>query len=522
MSRSRRPAALMLLVAAMVALLATPAQAAPGEVEAEISLRNLTLPAGGGTVEERLFALLLAERAGWASKLTLTVDTSDVAVADVAVDGQCSAGPVKRCVMPGPHQVFRRPEGDGTFSFITTDAGLPVSLTPKPGTSAGDTGTLTVTAQVDDGPVTTETATIRIGEGVNLTAVDDKARTVAPGAAAEMRPRVRNSGTTEVDGLTAVIYADDGVLADTDFGNCTYSYAIACTFDTSLTAGDTYRMSAPFTVATPRDAVTGSQTSLNVQWLTAAEWEDQQADYADLPDGRPGTGPDLTLEQVAASAASVPQADTDHDDNGSSTLVTVRGGRRTDVVAVGATLPGTPGGRHTIDVGLVNDGPGALRYPPFFNNVAAVYVTMPPGVSVMTADERCTSLTETYPAPPSFSSPAAGEAESAGFGPAEYYCGPRAIALPADRRLTFTFEVRITRAAHEGDGSVELSVFDNDAVDRDPRNNRAPITLNSAGGGGGLPITGTTATRAAGLGTLLVLIGSTVIIALRRRALPGP
>jgi len=310
----------------------------------------------------------------------------------------------------------------------------------------------------------------------------------------------------------AVINADQGVLADTNFGNCTYGYSIACTFETTLTAAGIYRVSVPFTLRVPRDAVAASQTTLSVQWLTAAEWQDWQADFGELSPGRPGTGPDLELDEVAVSAG-LPQADTDNDDNGSYTTVTVAGGRRTDVVAIGAAIPGTAGA-HTITVGLVNQGPGTMRYPPFANNVPAVRVTLPLRMSVVTADDRCTSLSEdAYETPPS-SAPDG----PAGFSPPEFSCMPRSVTLRPGQHLTFRFTVRIARAARDEEGSVQVDLYSGgDNVDRDLRNNQAKITVKAAAGGGGLPITGTTAATIASGGLLLMLLGAVVVAALRRR-----
>jgi hypothetical protein len=508
MIRSRLTALAMLVTAALT-LLPAPSQAAPAGVEGGVSLRDLTLPAGGGTVDESLGVLLFAGEPGWADKVTLTIDTSKALVADVAVSGEkCSNGPVVRCVLPGPHRVYQRPTADGGYSY-TTFALVSVSLTPRPGAPAGDTGTWSVATKVDDGPARTETATIRIGEGVNLTAVDDKPRTVAPGGAVALRPRVRNGGPAEVGGLTAVLNADEGALDDTSFGNCTYGYVIACTFDTTLTVGATYRMSAPFTVRVPRDAAAASRTSLGVQWLTAAEWQDWQADYGDPPDGRAGTGPDLDLElEPSLSAAAVPQADTDQDDNGSYTTVTVAGGRRTDVVAIGATIPGTAGD-HTISVGFVNRGPGTLRFPPFADNVPSVRVTLPEDMSVVTADESCTSLADDPSDLPPSEAPAA-------FQPQMYDCAPRSVTFAPGRDLMFSFTVRAARAVPAQQGSVQVDLFGD--VDRDSSNNQATITVTAAGRG--LPITGSTPAAIAGGGLLLAIAGAAVVVLLRRRRSP--
>ncbi|MBL7252765.1 hypothetical protein [Paractinoplanes lichenicola] len=507
MTRSRRLAALAMLFMAASCLLPAPVQAAPAGVEGGVHLRNLTLPAGGKVVEESLAPLLFADEAGWADSVTLTIDTSGLNVAAVTA-AECSTGPVLRCVLPGPHRVFERPPDDGTYGFVTFGA-VSLSFTSKPGAAAGDTGTLSIATKVDDQPATTETSTVRIGEAVNLTAVDDEPLTVAPGGSAALRPQVRNTGPAAVNGLTAVISAAEGALTDTNFGNCTYGFAIACTFTTTLTAGATYGLSSPLTLRLPGDAAAASRVSVSVQWMTAAEWEDWLGDEGPLPGDRAGTGPDLTLEEVALSAAGVPQADLDHDDNGSTTTVTVSG-RRTDVVAIGATVPGTAG-EHTISVGVVNQGPGTLRYPPFPNNLGNAYVTLPAPMSVVTADERCKSLAEDY-GPPASAAP--------DEGPPEYSCALRPAALRPGQRLLFTFTVRSAPAARDEEGSVQFYLYDDGVnVDRDLANNQAPIKLAGTGRPPALPITGTIAATITVSGIVLILIGTAVVTVMRRRGL---
>ncbi|WP_250008045.1 hypothetical protein [Actinoplanes sp. M2I2] len=511
MIRLHRLAALTMFLTVGLTLLSAPAQAAPADVEGGVYPRNLTLPVGG-SVEESLSPLLFADEDGWADRVTLTIDTSRVAVADVAVAGfadeaNCSAGPVVRCVLPGPHRVYERPEGDGAYGFVTFSS-VSLSFTAKQSAPVGDTGTLSIATKVDDQPATTETATVRIGEGVNLTAVDDKPRTVAPGGGVKLQPKVRNTGPVAVDGLTAVITAGQGVLADTNYGNCTYGFSVACAFDTTLTAGTTYGMSTPFALRVPGDAAAASRMTVSVQWMTAAEWEDWVGEYGDLLGGRAGTGPALRLEEVAVSAAGVPQADIDQDDNGSYTTVTVSG-RRTDVRALGATVPGRAG-EHTISVGVVNQGPGTLRYPPFQNNLGIVRVSLPGPMSVVTADDRCTSRSDDYDLPPS---------SAPDEGPPEFSCALRPTALRPGDRLMFRFTVRIAPTAQDEEGAVGFFLYSEDVdVDRDPRNNQAPIKVTGTGRAPGLPITGTIAATITSTGIILLLIGAAVVVAVRRSA----
>ncbi|MEV8503652.1 hypothetical protein AB0368_02350 [Actinoplanes sp. NPDC051475] len=524
MIRPRRLLALTMLATATFALLGFPASAAPGHtVTANVFLRDLTLPVGGPTLDDDLGVFLTSDRAGWANQETLTVDTSaatgvaDVTVEEVYPGVTCSTtGAVVRCTVPGPHPIFSLPDS-GKVS-IGTFASVMISLTPKPGAAAGDTGALTVTARADDGPTTTETSRIRLGEGVNLTAIDPPSSSVAPGGSAVLRPQVRNTGSRDVQGLTLAVNGE-GAMAGTDFGNCTYdddNNGVACAFDTTLAAGRTYQTSEQFMLQVPRDAAAGSKTGMDAQWLTRAEWQDWQDMLPGLGRGRQGTGPDLELVEVASAAAEVPQADVDGDDNGTFSTVTVTGNRRADVVAIGATITGSPGEARTINLGLVNRGPGTLRYPPFVNNLPWIEVTLPRGVAIVRADERCSTLfggDEPSGPPPSMAA-----AESFGSRPPDYVCTPQSLLLRPGQRLSFTFTVRVAPGVRDGKGSVGLSMLDDGkSVDRYAGDNSAPITVSLGGGGGGLPVTGSAAAAVAGGGVLLMVIGVAVVVVLRRR-----
>ena len=172
MNPAGRLLAVTMLATATLSLLGSPAPAAPGGVvEANLFLRDLTLPADGPALDEDLGFFLSSGRAGWAHEVTLTVDMSaatgvaDVVVTEAYPEVTCSTtDQVVRCTVPGPHQVIVVP-GSGGFSLFTVPSVL-LSLTPKPGVAAGEAGALTVTARADDGPTTTRTAKIRIGEGV--------------------------------------------------------------------------------------------------------------------------------------------------------------------------------------------------------------------------------------------------------------------------------------------------------------------------------------------------------------------
>ena len=543
MTSPRRLLAVTTLVTVALALSGFPAGAAPGgdamgDVTTEVPLRDFTLPLGGPAVGHDLPFLLSADEPGWANEVTLTVDASAAsAVAEVNVTVgddsvlnsimpndrvRCATtDAVTRCTAGGPHRVHKRSD------------------------SLGDTGTITVKARADNGPITTETSRVRIGQGVDLTAVDEGPRTVAPGASAVLRPQVRNTGPRDVKGLILRVYGDDSSLTDTNFGNCVYDYDydITCTFDTTLESGSTYALSAPFTVKAPHDAVAGSRSRIYTQWDTLADRQDWR--LMRWPGARQGTGAKLKLKElVSAATADVPQTDIDGYDNATQTTVTVTGGQPVDVAAVGATITGLPGETRTIEVGAVNHGPGTLHYPQFFNNRPWVTVRLPLGVAVVRADKRCQSWpSQDSAGPPPSSSPAATPADAT---PLKYTCWAESERLRPGQRLSFAFTVRVAGGARDGEGSAEVSMNDGeDSIDQDAGNNNAVINLSVDDGGlpstgdpgrdlpatgdpdddqpatgdtdGGLPVTGAATATVAGVGALLVLLGTALTVALRRR-----
>ena len=83
----------------------------------------------------------------------------------------------------------------------------------------------------------------------------------------------------------------------------------------------------------------------------------------------------------------------------------------------------------------------------------------------------------------------------------------------------FDFTVRTAATVHDEQGAVEVGLYsDGVDIDRDRRNNQAPIKVIGTGRTPELPITGTVAASLTAAGILLVLIGAAVVGLMRRHS----
>ncbi|MEV6599128.1 hypothetical protein AB0M36_20060 [Actinoplanes sp. NPDC051346] len=356
------------------------------------------------------------------------------------------------------------------------------SVTPTSNARSGDGGQITVTARVDEGPITTSTSQVRIGESVDLATLNKEKVSAAPGRAVRVSPRVRNVGTAPVRGAVLGIWADRKLI-DTDASNCFYSYQIFCVFDTALAPGRTYALATPLVLRTPADAAAGSRADVGLSWLTPALWEDQKKILHGLQ-GKPGRGTALRLVP-AAGAAEVPQVDVDGDNDQGLVQLTVAGSRRPALAISAPAVTLAPGRTATVRFGITNRGPGTL-YPTLFGNTAlSTWLTLPKGVTVAKADKRC------YPE----------------FARSEWSCHQGDAALPAGHATTFVFRLTAAKGFTGASARVEVrdAWLDGARVLR--------IGVSAGGAGGGLPVSGPTAWP----GLLLVVLGA-VLLRVGRRA----
>jgi LPXTG-motif cell wall-anchored protein len=518
------------IAAASLALPGTPAVAAGSDPSVSLYFPDISV-AGAAAKINPVYAW--ADGPGGADsepvavkKLTVTVDTSGVAdLAAVKETGDLDLSDDQSCTTAGAKITCTI---DGPLLFTGHDSLLPLlalQVTGKDGAAEGASGKLTLTAQADDGPVTTSTSTVTVGEGVDLAGfIDTKAVKVAPGATADTDLRVANVGAKTAHGVVlAMLGWDPSLLDGKGFSNCTYGLLTVCTFDDDLETATTYALSSPMKVRIPADAAAGSQASAIGSWYTPSDFQEL---LAGLPAdalaqllGPKGTGAAVHLEaqvKPKVQLKKLGQVDTKPDNNVLISEIEVSGGQQPDEAAVGATVSGAAGEKVAAKVGFVNNGPGTLYHWTFDNTDVATEVTVPAGLKVVKADDRCVSEPEAVQGDSAGDDVGASAAADLDLGDddgADYYCliEDGATKAKASALFDFTFEVRSASAA----GSVAINQ-DEDVVDRSSGDNIAALKVELTGGGG-LPVTGSNAAVIGGAGVLLAAAGVFGVVLFRRR-----
>ncbi|BBH65557.1 hypothetical protein ACTI_22420 [Actinoplanes sp. OR16] len=366
-----------------------------------------------------------------------------------------------------------------TFTCSTamfTGTGVPFfglssfGINPLADAAAGASGTVTVTAKAGDGPETTSESQVRIGEGVDLAAVEIDPIEAAAGESTPVQSRVRNAGSTVADGVMLYVGASQDLLIGDRYKNCRYGKVIVCTFDATLQPGTTYELAEPFTMHPPADAIGGSTVETEVTWTTVTEWDDLLASWPDelieeiFGVGEAGTGGDLELTEVV-SVAGEPQVEQDYTDNDVNLTATVTGGEPADFAAIGAEVKAAADSTVPVRVGLVNNGPGRL-YPDLFdNNNVLVGVALPPHTYLDWTESECDAWDQEQ----------------------QFLCVSDAALKPGGRAY-FDLDVRVEKKPGE-DGSVRVQEIADSGT---TGNDAAAIRISVAGGEASLPITGPT------------------------------
>ncbi|MEU4692158.1 hypothetical protein [Actinoplanes sp. NPDC023714] len=486
-----------------------PATAAPEKPTVTARFQQLTLAPGGEGREALLWASIDDGGTPGYSTIDYVVDYSDIAafteieLTEAYENIALGSTPLssRSIASPEPSQDGCRVSG---MTFVCTVAAFTgvaqpfvglgsFGIRPRTDAAAGTSGTVTVTASIGDGPKIKSESSVRIGEGVNLTAEEIDPLDAAAGESTPVQSRVRNAGTTVADGLLLYLGADRGLLTGTKHRNCRYGKVVLCTFDSTVEPGATYELAEPFEIRPPEDAIDGSVLETEVTWTTVTEWEDLTASWpAELIDGvfgagEAGDGGDLELTEVA-SAAAAPQVETDYSDNDVNLTATVTGGATADLAAIGATVEAKPESTVPVRVGLVNNGPGRL-YPDLFdNNNVLVDIVLPPHTHLDWTDAYCDAWDDEQ----------------------RFGCVAEKALEPGDREH-FDLEVRVAKKPGKA-GSIAVREL---AGSGESGNDTAPITITVAGGEASLPITGPAGMLA--LGTFLLAAGGLGRYLARRR-----
>jgi hypothetical protein len=490
-----------LAVAGAVLAAGTPASAAQRAAAGiKMIVPDVSVPLGGPGAELRpaWYADREVELTG--TKLTYQLsDLAGVALADGDGVGNCTSESARKLVCEDQLGMSIGP--DGMVGYFT--ALLKADKTAKAGTE----GTVTATFSAEGIAPITETAAVKVSEGVDLAAGPGVILKKEPGASFDVPLVVRNAGQVVAEGASVIFNRDHAFETTQQFSNCFYrsGQLTACTFDQALQPGTTYRGAMPYKL---RAATYAPGVSANeLQWLTPGELEDQEALLIKNGlDGFGTAGSGGVLKLTAQTSAQARQGDTNPDNNWSTVEVHATGKNGTDLVAVGDTKAGAAGDVVTATVGVRNAGPATLDFGRAGESVARIKISVPAGAAVVSVPEGC---------------------DKDG---ASYVCFTGTLLVAGDSQ-TYDFGLRIDRVVPDAIGAVvvnepcECSQF---SKDLDMANNKSAIVLNgtgaggnaggSGGEGGGLPVTGPVGAAVAGAGlVLLVAGGAGVLIARRRR-----
>jgi len=371
----------------------------------------------------------------------------------------------------------------------------------------GTEGTITATFSGYHDEKVVDVAKVTVVEGVNLVAGPIQALSAKPGGSFDVPLTVRNAGDNVADGVGLI--ADRSVwalLSGTRYRNCRYDAGrlVSCSFDQKLQPGTIYRGALPYRLRS--DTLAPVKLGATFTWRTSAQHDAYLTEERALgkPAGTTGSGPVLTLEPVATTAATR-QADVDYRDSVSRVQISVTGRNGFDLVALGADVSGDAGDVVPVAVGMRNDGPAVLD-PGQSTTTAKVRVTLPKGTEIVTVPARCHQVVA---GDPEWSEPAEPDAF-------QYLCRA-GVRLDSGAAEKFRFGLRITEVIAGATGQVQVAAACG-ACELDTSDNKALIVVNASGGGGGggLPVTGTPGAAVAGAALLLLVAGAGGLLIARR------
>ncbi|GGK05937.1 hypothetical protein GCM10010123_39880 [Pilimelia anulata] len=426
------------------------ASAAPTQAEVHISVGAAAVAPGAPARRARVTVdtrgrFVTLDRAVVTFDLRRAAGLVRIAAADDDWHSCTAAGTRLVCALPPDWDLY----GEGDV--------LPrVTLTALPGARVGAVGSITTTlADPRIGSVTTGSK-VRVVEHVDLVAGADEEVRAAPDSGFVRALEVRNNGRKPVDGVVARFDGSYNVdSAETDFRNCRYDadgYLLSCVFPTELAPGRAYRTEVPMWVDGNAHAP-GRQLS-RVTWQTLDEAADDLTPRADV---RLGGGAELTLAAVRGGPPAR-RGDTAVPGNVSRVFVAVTGRHAADVAVVGSAVRGRAGDAVELTTTLANHGPADLETLDEDTAVAAVDITLPPGVTVVEE-------------PDAFCDPPRGRT---------YRCYSSEAVLAAGDIEEIVFTVRIDRVEPGAAGRAELVTDDADLVlgeDGDAINNAGVLAI---------------------------------------------
>ncbi|MEU5530213.1 LPXTG cell wall anchor domain-containing protein [Micromonospora chersina] len=506
---------------AFIAASATPAAAEEPSVALGLYFNDTTVALGSeGKVES---PFVTASESVVVNNFTVRYDFSGLAgKAKVTpdIDGNCTTPEENVLVCQEPFEI-----GIDEWGIAGL---LGVNIAPTADAKDGDSGELKVTVSADGAKSASHTATVKIGEGVDLAGGPEVSRSAAPGGAFTAPLVLSNAGETSAKGAVVVFDQDYGIRTSKHYSNCTYAddWLRTCRFDDlTVAGGETFAATIPYVLAKDTYAP-GAEYGYHY-WMTVSEFDDFAAylDSRDISMGEPGTDEALVLTKQATAQAQSFQADPNPENNWSGMEVKVTGKNGVDLAAIGDELTGKAGDVVTATVGVRNNGPAVLDFGRIGSPVTTIDVTVPTGTTAVQVPDNCVPM----------KGDDADWEEPGKPGAKAYRCFPD-IFIGVGEEQTVEIGLRIDKLVPNATGTVTINAkcqCEGFQDDTNPANDKAKLVVNAAPGGGApgtpgdggqgggdggtLPITGANTALIAGVGALLLAAGAAGYVVSRRR-----
>ncbi|MGI5153206.1 hypothetical protein ACQEVC_43705 [Plantactinospora sp. CA-294935] len=441
------------------------------------------------------------------AKLTIN-NYSQVAARNVSVKIDVSGLPAAiTATLPGKDQgcVISGAVATCTLAELAADTVHTYTIGLAPGNldETPWSGTITATSRGENtqGEGSTESIVQVSAPGIDLAIGQLADVELKAGASTNVPISARNEGTVAADAVAVVISTTHHLELPNPYENCLYSQddlALTCIVDGAVGPDETFEID-PATPLRLKVADKAAGPDTYGAWAAVLPLTDEEAEQRLSKAEKRSSGKRLRLVPTSR-ALRAPADDLNYDDNETSFTVKVPL-HEADSVAIGATVSGAVDETRSIRVGIRNDGP-ANTLTPGEEWSSSAEVVLPAGLSVLKVDENCEPNTD---------NPNGEDRRGVADG-LSYHCWPPE-QLQSGKTWLFDFTVKIAGEP----GAAGSIVVDGGVQDKNTGNNTAPITLETGGAGGGLPVTGARAGLVALGGVLLLAAGVVGVVVARRR-----
>ncbi|MGK5737555.1 LPXTG cell wall anchor domain-containing protein [Micromonospora sp. URMC 103] len=502
---------------ALVAASASPAAAEEPAVHLGIYMNDTTVAVGSeGKIES---PTLYASEPVVVQGLTVRYDYRDLdgkVKVTPEFASECDASETGVLVCQDPFEIGLDDWGSGGLFGVV--------IKPTAKAVDGDSGDLKVTVSAEGMTPASHTATVKIGEGVDLAGGPEVSLTASPGGGFTAPLVLSNVGETAAKGAVVVFDHDYAIQPGKHYSNCTYEgdQLRTCRFTDEVASGDTLTASVPYVLG--KDTYAPGREYGYHNWMTPSEFDDFVGYLGDqgVTIGKPGTDGPLVLAKKSTMKASSFQADVDPSNNWSGMEITVTGKNGADLVAIGDKLTGKAGDVVTATVGVRNNGPASLDFGRSGTPVTKIDVTVPTGTTAVEVPGDCVPM----------DGDDANWEQAGEPGAKKYRCYPD-IFIAAGEEQTVEIGLRVDKVVADATGTVVINAkceCEGFTEDTNPANDSAKILVNATttgsgdggqgggnGDGGSLPITGSSTGLIAGIGALLLVAGAGGYLVARRR-----